>query len=1047
VRVGPALTEEQRAAVEAPLAPLLVIAGAGSGKTTVMAQRVVHLVGAGAVAPDEVLGLTFTTKAAGELGARIRAALLAEGLVTPLSAGAPAEDPPGQPVAATYNAYAARLVREHGLLIGVEPGARVLTEGARHQAAVRVLRRHRTPFTALTGRLATVAGQVVDLEERTAEHGVALADVEEHARRWVTAVESERQSLLGRSGVKTRLDLLEELSRRARARVELTELAEALRAERGALDALDFTDQVVLAGRLALEHPVVSHRERTRAKVVLLDEYQDTSVAQRRLLRALFGAGHPVTAVGDPRQSIYGWRGASVQGIKDFPTDFPSGGGAPARRLSLRTCFRSEARIVGAANDLAAGLEAAAEDLLPAPTAAEGAVEVALHLRWADEAAWVAARIRAEVDAGTPPAQCAVLTRARRDIPEVHRALQREGLPVEVVGIGGLLALPEVGDVVAVLRVLEDPTANAALLRLLAGPRWRLGRHDLVVLGARSRHLLRPEGRDRDETRADRALEQAVAGVDQADVGSLLEAVHSPGPVVSPEARARCAELAAELTRLRRRLGDPLAELVHRVVEVTGLAAELAAAPEAETGLGAGLGAFTAVAAGFADLDGGTSLTAFLAYLSVAEQEERGLSLAQPSGRDAVQVLTVHQAKGLEWDVVAVPDLCREVFPATRLDERRWTHTSALVPTALRQDGAGLPDPVDASKQGLEDYDTACRRELAREEQRLGYVAVTRARRLLLASAHWWGPTQKKRRGAGPYLERLRQHDASGGAVWVGEPVDNDNPYLLEDATLGWPAPLDAPAFARREAAGALVRQSDPADRDVTGLSEPEQLLLAGLDGDADLLLADLAAQHDPVRTVALPASLSATQLQRLRLDPEGLAVDLARPMPRRPSPRARQGTLFHAWVEQRSGQRPLLAPDDLPGASDDEDAASLAGSRPDLAALQQAFLQTTYGERTPYVVEAPFALRLAGRVVRGRIDAVYRDESTGRWEVVDWKTGGEGADPVQLAVYRTAWARQVQVAEDEVDATFLYVRSGRVERPSLLAAGELEALLRPGPR
>jgi DNA helicase-2/ATP-dependent DNA helicase PcrA len=142
--------------------------------------------------------------------------------------------------------------------------------------------------------------------------------------------------------------------------------------------------------------------------------------------------------------------------------------------------------------------------------------------------------------------------------------------------------------------------------------------------------------------------------------------------------------------------------------------------------------------------------------------------------------------------------------------------------------------------------------------------------------------------------------------------------------------------------------------------------------------------------------------------------------MPRPPAPAARRGTRFHAWVEALFEQRPLLDPDELPGAEDDE-----LGTDDDLRALQEAFLSGPWASRKPYAVEAPFSLPLAGRVVRGRIDAVY-DLGDGRWRVVDWKTGRESADPVQLAVYRLAWARLLGIDPSQVSGSFLYVRSGK---------------------
>ncbi|MGX1272224.1 ATP-dependent exoDNAse (exonuclease V) beta subunit [Streptomyces phaeoluteigriseus] len=196
------------------------------------------------------------------------------------------------------------------------------------------------------------------------------------------------------------------------------------------------------------------------------------------------------------------------------------------------------------------------------------------------------------------------------------------------------------------------------------------------------------------------------------------------------------------------------------------------------------------------------------------------------------------------------------------------------------------------------------------------------------------------------------------------------------------------------------------------------------------------------VTDVPLPVTLTASQLLRLAADPDGLAQELARPMPSPPRPAARRGTRFHAWVEARFEELtlPFLEPEELPG----ED-AEIADER-DLEALKDAFERTEYARRTPHRVEAPVQLTLAGRVVRGRIDAVYKDGEGERatYEIVDWKTGREGdGDPLQLAVYRLAWAEQHGVPVESVTAAFVYVRTGEVVRPANLPdRAALERLL-----
>jgi DNA helicase-2/ATP-dependent DNA helicase PcrA len=184
----------------------------------------------------------------------------------------------------------------------------------------------------------------------------------------------------------------------------------------------------------------------------------------------------------------------------------------------------------------------------------------------------------------------------------------------------------------------------------------------------------------------------------------------------------------------------------------------------------------------------------------------------------------------------------------------------------------------------------------------------------------------------------------------------------------------------------------------------------------------------------------------RLATDPDGFAQELARPMPRPPRPAARRGTRFHAWLESRFEELrlPMLEPEELPGSD-----AEIADER-DLEELKDAFERTPYAHRTPHRVEAPFQLAIAGRVVRGRIDAVYRaqDDAGTTYEIVDWKTSRTGtADPLQLALYRLAWAEQQGVPLESVKAAFLYVRSGEVVHPDELPdRAALERLLTQDP-
>ncbi|MFE9390221.1 ATP-dependent helicase [Streptomyces sp. NPDC006784] len=1074
--LGIPFTPEQTACITAPPAPQVIVAGAGSGKTTVMAARVVWLVGTGQVAPDRVLGLTFTNKAAGELSERVRRALLRAGVTDPDPA-APDDAEPGEPQISTYHAFAGRLLTEHGLRLGLEPTVRLLADATRFQLAAAVLRTAHGPFAALTKSVPALVEDLLALDAELSEHLVAPEDLRAY----------DAELLAGLEDARLTNEKLRKVPQAALARQELLGLVAEYRARKHAQERIDFGDQIALAARLA-RMPEVGRALREQFSVVLLDEYQDTSVAQRVLLAGLFGqgTGHPVTAVGDPCQAIYGWRGASVANLDDFPRHFPHTDGTPARRQSLSENRRSGGRLLHLANTMAAPLRErheGVEALRPAPGAErEGRVRAALLSTHAEEIAWLADSLAHLVRTGTPPGEIAVLCRSAGDFAEIQSALVERDLPVEVVGLSGLLHLPEIADLVAVCEVLQDPTANAALVRLLTGPRWRIGPRDLALLGRRAA-LLVAHQRGHPDDDPDERLAAAVEGADPAELRSLADALdtflesdgYDDDLPFSAEARVRFARLAAELRDLRRSLADPLMDVLHRVLTVTGLEVELAASPHAvaarrrET-----LGRFLDMAAGFASLDGQATLLAFLAFLRTAVQYEKGLDSSLPGGDNTVKVLTAHKAKGLEWDVVAVPGLVAKQFPSEQARET-WLTQPKVLPYALRGDAETLPPRPEWTAKGLKGHENALRAHQSTEELRLGYVTFTRPRSLLLGSGHWWGHVQKRPRGPSAFLEALRAHceaDPAHGEVehWA-EPPEQDaaNPVLEEPAEeRAWPLPLDTEALALRRAAANRVLAHLDADADADAAVEPdaarepddldpeEARLAAAWDRDLEALTGELRRSRAAVRDVPLPRTLSASQLLRLAADPEGFARDLARPMPRPPQPAAaRRGTRFHAWVESRFEELPLplLGPDELPGADGE---GRYAGEPPqitderDLAALKEAFERTPWARRTPHRVEAPFQLALAGRIVRGRIDAVYRNrapDGSVTFDIIDWKTGrGREADPLQLAVYRLAWAEQEGVPLSSVGAAFLYVRSGELVRPTELPdrAG-LERLLLDG--
>src|SRR5215203_924019 len=1078
--LGIEFSDQQLAAITAPLEPGVIIAGAGSGKTTVMAARVVWLVGSGAVRPEEVLGLTFTRKAAAELSSRIRSALQRAGVVADHGI-----DESGEQLVMTYDAFAARLVAEHGLRLGFEADPTLISGATRFRLASQVVKAAAGPFEFISRlRPATVTERLLKLDADLRQHLVDPSQLDRHARDFLLGCEAAPLNNRGNVYVEVRKAAVA-----AQERLELASLVRDYQQLKQRLGLVEFADQMAIAAQLASEVPQVSEMLRSSFRVVLLDEYQDTSAAQAIMLRGLFsgmtvagGLGHPVTAVGDPFQAIYGWRGAAASNILQFADDFRRADGRPCFRFALTINRRSGHTILDVANALSAplrgrglmplGREESREclGLLRAPDeAGRGQVRAATFESWPEEVSWIADQIAAVKAAGTVGhwADIAVLMRRNADIPAIYSELSARDIPVEIVGLGGLL-LPEIMDLTATLRLISDVTSNAALLRLLTGPRWRIGPRDLAMLGSRARELAREPGeQDRhagaySDGSIVAALEEAVGEVDPTDVISLLDALENPGDrPYSAAALDRFSRFAAELSYFRRHGDEPVLDLTRRVIATMNLDVELMATREYATDSRRDqLGTFVDAVAGYADVDGDASLAGLLAYLQAEIDQGAGLEQAVPSDREAVKLLTVHKAKGLEWDLVFLPALMKGIFPSERVTDN-WVTSAAALPADLRGDAAAVPQLAEVTNAAM----TAYRERLAGQqmlaEDRLAYVGATRAKRVLVGSGHLWRPDLLKPRGASTYLQAIISEARGQGRLGpeAGPPAPQ-NPLVAAVEPRPWPAPLDPDGLSRR--IEAAQRVSEARERyATTGSYErvdrhplllDEEAIIAGWDADLERLLAEAMDARSGEQTVELPGTLSASAVLRLNAEPEAFTAELARPMPRPPSRAARFGTRFHSWVESHFGlqlpsgslgQQLLIDPDDLPDGAD-----AGAADETEFRELCRRFATGQFSETVPYAVEAPFTLLLAGRLIRGRIDAIYKINTGPNqqelFQVVDWKTNrAESADPFQLAIYRLAWAEVQGIPVDGVDAIFYYVRSDRIVRPERLPGrAELEQLI-----
>ncbi|MFC5829991.1 ATP-dependent helicase [Nonomuraea insulae] len=1062
-------TDEQASVIESPLEPMVVMAGAGSGKSETMAGRVVWLVANGLVKPENVLGLTFTRKAAAELATRVRERLngLAEaGLVEPGALD-------NEPTVSTYHAYAARLVTDHALREGLEPTMRLVTPAVSWQLASRVVAMYDGPMDKIELGPPSVTAALLELAGELSEHLRASADIR-RVGEWL----NDRLALLpGRTTLAQRKPLTVQA-----AREQLLPLVEAYERLKRGREVIDYGDQMSLAARIASGHKEVGEIERSRYSVVLLDEYQDTSHAQLVLLRSLYGGGHPVTAVGDPCQSIYGWRGASAGNLRRFPRDFRTGTGdlAPVRQLSVS--FRNGDRVLDVAARVQLPLRMEAREvpvLVPGPNRVErGRVSCAFHETAEDEAKWIADgihRILGQEVApdGLPwgekerkktlavqPQDVAILARKRSQFPALRRALEERDIPVEVVGLGGLLTVPEVNDIVATLRVLYDPTAGDALARLLAGPRWRIGPADLRVLGERARELARELSESHREVDP---LDQVVADLAE-ERGSLVDALDElPDREAwlesfSPLARTRMVALAQELRQLRAHTAQPLPDLIMEVERRLGLDIEVAARSGTVGAFAAraDLDAFLDAASRFAGDAEDPTLGAFLAYLQAAESEEFGLEAGRVGESNSVKLMTVHASKGLEWPIVVVPGLSQLVsskgtiatgsmFPATPVMNSRWTENPRKIPYALRGDAADLPRLGGLSKEELAAFDEQCRERDLMEERRLAYVAVTRAHYHLIASGYRWG-TATKPLLPSDFLLEIRD-TADRVSFWADDLEEGaGNPLLAEPAEAVWPV---TPEGLRYESVLDGAQLVEDALAGTLGQEEEEQLKayeeerLRAWQRDTDLLLRERDLhRRRPATTVELPMKLTVSSLVTLAADPRELARRIRRPVPVKPAPLARRGTSFHKWLETRWDQQRLI--DDFELYDEELEEADVR-----LAELQERFEESEWSDRRPVDLEVPFETMIADRLVRGRMDAVF-ERPGGGYEVVDWKTGqpprgkkAARAATVQLAAYRLAWSHLAGVPLEEVGAAFHYVRVNRTERPvDLLDAAGLVALI-----
>ena len=614
------LNPAQRAAVEHGNGPLLVIAGAGSGKTRVLTSRIARLIETQGASPRSILAVTFTNKAAGEMRARVGRLL--------------GKDPAGMWIG-TFHGIGARLLRTHAALVGRTPEYTIYDEDDTLAVVKRLMERHGVNAKEF-------APKVIVNEISSAKNA-----------------------------------LIEPHEFEARARTPLSRAAATIYRELEptlcAANAASFDDLLVLPVRILLEHEDVRARLESRFRHVLVDEYQDTNRAQYEFVRLIAGGHGNLAVVGDDDQAIYGWRGADIRNILDFERDFPS-----ASVVRLEENYRSTAPILDLANVVIAANEERRGKTLRATRGGGEPVVLVEAADDRDEAEAVAEAITEWRASRGALRDCAVLYRTNAQSRSMEEAMRRAGLPYRLVGAVRFYDRREIRDLIAWLRLIANPADDEAFRRALSAPRRGVGETTLELL----------------------ANEARGAGI------PLLEQARRIGAIdgVRPATRQALTEMVATADRFRALATDTsVDQLLLKLVEDIGYDAALTAeGPDGLERLDNVRELVTSAAEVILDDGGDVGLRPLDHFLQratlVTGLDQLGADV------DAVTMMTVHTAKGLEYAMVCVTGLEDGLFPLFR----------------------AFDDPA-----------------MLAEERRLLYVAVTRAgERLILSWAH-----QRRRNG------------------------------------------------------------------------------------------------------------------------------------------------------------------------------------------------------------------------------------------------------------------------------------------------------------
>lgn len=1242
-------TPEQTAVITSDAPAMLVIAGAGSGKTTTMSQRIAWKILSGQVRPDQVLGLTFTHKAAGELAqnayeeienakrklsarsmkkthqsqttdifGKYRVSAENENFQEGLNLSSTSSHLPqntlfqdesstsifaendieqttselqvaqcddeyadfihdelNRPNISTYNSFAAELATSYAMLIGEDPRSRLITDAERWQIMEDIVKDN--PVVPEKDEILQSASNdliiasALKLASAIIDNDVAIADLRRYLQDEISAITQladagslnrkpfrSSEASKGFSELKSSLESL-------KFRIALLPYIESYFAYKKEHSVIEFADQISWATKILITSPEVTEKLRAQYKLVLLDEYQDTSVNQAKFLAQAFKGVESVCAVGDPNQAIYGWRGASANALADFIDYFDV---KSEDQLTLYTSFRNPNSVLRAANKITEGFQKTADVtdlyaefgdlgeldrpwihepivkldktnlklpiLKPRPNAPEGKVlHLHRHLRQ-DSYQAMAAQIKhdftrlsssaAFAEKGLAPTG-AVLIRTHAIAEDIANALRENGLDPEIVGGTPVITMPEIRAIRSLLQLSVSETRNDCLVYLFNY--FALGSADISVFSSLRKRLAKlfatnipqndslQSGTELNlvqvlefftEKRAQQTMlsaavpetENQIAVNEQKSnnyqIDSLLTQFASE---VSTAGLNRIEYLASAILQIRQSIALPLPTIIRKAAKLLQLPLLIASRPEGQAKVSGAINMFAQMSADYTAAGRSNGLSGFLQWIDEVETRERtgqdnpgdDLALVEVLDENAeipgkVTILTVHAAKGLQWDVVAIPELVANKFDdKTKRGLNPWHTSKNKLPDPLRADCEHIPSfsvqdihfltddlIMRKGEAGCRYYDYL-KRKLVKyysdEQRRLAYVAFTRPKySLILCSYDYenikaaikalaqlksessskngkskqasWKPTELS-----TFLTELLPasvEEAESGAQYCQSGPTNESPFETDLEFTNWAEQFVASDELNELTQTSLATESIywPSDVDrslaasaVASFQIPDDIacqIISEVQNNLALLQDETIQQ--PTKTGEI-SYFTASGIVGLIDNPTEFFRHQLRPIPLQPLASARRGTVVHAQIANYYQMPQRFNLDEITDLQEMKIDTAQMMLDTQVQKLYARFEQSRFAKLKPIAIETSVELVIAEKPVRCVIDAVFDTSNqmgTHSVTIVDWKSGKRPSDAdlaarrFQLALYRHAWSHSTSTPVEDIDACFYYL-------------------------